>query len=233
MSSRPALRLTAAHVARVHRDIADAGPPPGIQQMQDEDYAALVAELMAEKLPGPLYVFAYGSLLWKPAVEFGTGVPADVPGWHRSFCLKLVRYRGTAEQPGLMMALDRGGSCRGLVFPVNDVEPEVELHTLLRRETSNKPPTNQPRWLTALTPDGPVRAIGFTVDRKGWAYQTGLSPRETARILARACGHWGSGAEYLFNTVDHLTRLGIRDRNLLALQELVAEEIEREHGPCG
>lgn len=233
MSINRPLRLTAAHVARVHRDVPDAGPPPGLQQMNDADYAALVAELMAGKPPGPLNVFAYGSLLWKPAVEFGPGVPGVVQGWHRSFCLKLVRYRGTADRPGLMMALDRGGSCRGLVYPVRDVEPEAELHTILRRETTNKPPTNMPRWVTAQTPAGPVRAIAFTVNRKVWAYQAGLSPRETARVLVRACGHWGSGADYLFNTVDQLARLGIRDRNLWELQALVAEEIEREHGPCG
>jgi len=49
-------------------------------------------------------------------------------------------------------------------------------------------------------------------------------------VLARACGHVGSGAEYLYNTVSHLEEFGIRDRNLWRLQQLVADEIRSIHG---
>jgi cation transport protein ChaC len=218
------------HIARIHREVADAGPPPGVQQLDDADYAALAASLLAEKGDGPLLVFAYGSLIWKPSGEYGPGQPASVHGWHRSFCLKLLRFRGTPEAPGLMMALDRGGCCRGLVFPLLGEDKATAIDLLLRREMTNKPPTNVPRWVRAMTADGPVRAIAFTVNTKSWAYQPETSPEQTARILARACGHWGTGADYLYNSVHHLGLHGIRDSNLWRLQALVAEQIERDYG---
>jgi cation transport protein ChaC len=218
------LRLTKAHVALVHRDIPDPGPV-NYPHLGDRDYADLTTGLLRELADAPLRVFAYGSLIWKPAVEFSSGVPATLHGWHRSFCLRLIRFRGTPEQPGLMMALDRGGSCRGLVYGVQG-DPSAELEKLLRREMTTKPPTNMPRIVKVATPSGPLRAIAFTASRTGLFYQAQPSLAETAHVLARACGHWGSGADYLLNTVEHLAHHGIRDRNLWRLQELVAAEIE-------
>ncbi|MHB2168647.1 gamma-glutamylcyclotransferase [Alsobacter sp. R-9] len=220
-------RLTRAHVDRVHREVADLGPPPGIAQLGDEDYAGLARDLLASYRGGPVLVFAYGSLIWKPSGEYGPPMAGTVHGWHRSFCLRVLRFRGTPDSPGLMMALDRGGSCRGLVYPLLGVDPGREVEALLRREMTNKPPTNVPRWVTAITEAGPVQAIAFTINRRSWAYWPETSPAETARVLATACGHWGSGADYLFNAVTHLAASGIRDRNLWRLQSLVAEEIER------
>ncbi len=98
---------------------------------------------------------------------------------------------------------------------------------------TNKPPTNVPRWVRATTAAGPARAIAFTVNTRSWAYQPETSPEETARVLARACGHWGSGADYLYNAVHHLGLHGIKDRNLWRLQALVARQIEADHGAFG
>jgi glutathione-specific gamma-glutamylcyclotransferase len=226
MPPGPVLRLTKAHVERVHRDVPDPGPVH-YPHLDDDDYAALTASLVAEIGRDPLCVFAYGSLIWKPAVEFGPGTHATLFGWHRSFCLRLIRFRGTPEQPGLMMALDRGGSCRGLAFPVIG-DPGVEIDRLLRREMTTKPPTNMPRVVKVATQAGPLRAIAFTASRAGRFYQPQPPMPETARILARACGHWGSGADYLLNTIEHLAPRGIRDRNLWHLQALVAQQIEAE-----
>ncbi len=217
-------------MAKVHRDVPDTGPPPGIAQLQDDDYATLAQRLREEQGSAPLQVFAYGSLIWKPTGDYGPGRHATAFGWHRAFCLKLVRFRGTAETPGLMMALDRGGSCRGLVYPLLGDDPAVALDLLLRREMTNKPPTNVPRWVNVATAERTERAIAFTVNRTSWAYQREAYPEDTARILARACGHWGSCADYLHNAVVHLAQHGIHDRNLWRLQELVARQIEEDHG---
>jgi len=229
---RPPARLGPQHVSRIHREVADAGPPPGIAQLDDADYAALTAALLAGRDGAPVLVFAYGSLIWNPSGAYGPGVPATVHGWHRSFCLKLLRFRGTPERPGLMMALDRGGSCRGLVYPLLGEDRAAAVDRLLRREMTNKPPTNVPRWVRAATPEGVVDAIAFTVNTRSWAYQPERSPEETARVLAQACGHWGTGADYLYKAVHHLAEHGIRDRNLWRLQALVAAQIEADHGPC-
>ena len=124
-----------------------------------------------------------------------------------------------------MMALDRGGQCRGKVFRIPTEQAEASLHTLFRRELVVKPPGTPAQWLAAQTSEGPIRAIGFVVDRRSKFYSGKLAPDEVADIVSKAAGHWGSCAEYLRETVAHLEELGIRDRNLWRLQELVAKRI--------
>jgi glutathione-specific gamma-glutamylcyclotransferase len=224
--SRRQMALTADLIASVARVVEDAGPSPGAVYLTDEDYEMTVQEIIAQAPPEGVWVFGYGSLLWKPAFEFTESLMATVQGWHRSFCIRVARFRGTRDRPGLMMALDRGGQCRGMVFRIPPDQAEATLNTLFRRELVVKPPGTPPRWLTALTDGGPLRAIGFVVDRRSPFYSGGLTSEEVAEVVARAAGHWGSCAEYLHNTVSHLEALGIHDRNLWRLQALVAERIE-------
>ncbi|RUY11905.1 gamma-glutamylcyclotransferase, partial [Mesorhizobium sp. M7A.F.Ca.CA.004.12.1.1] len=157
------MALTEALVARTMRAVEDAGPTPGMVHMTDADYARIRDEVLAGAPAGPLKLFAYGSLLWKPAGEVRGGERAVASGWHRSFCFTVQRFRGTVEQPGLMMALDRGGQCQGMVFEI--AEPvAANLEALLRREMTILPAVNVPRWLQVRTEGGPCRALGFVVD---------------------------------------------------------------------
>ena len=172
-----------------------------------------------------LWLFAYGSLIWKPEIEHVEERIGTARGWHCSFCLRLVRWRGTREQPGLMMALDLGGQCKGMAYRIAGPSVEAQLGKLFRREMSVKPSTNMPRWVLVETNRGPVRAIAFVANRSGAAYAGGLTREQTADMLSKACGHWGTCAEYLYNTVFHLEQRGIRDRNLWRLQNLVADRI--------
>ncbi|MCQ8875167.1 MULTISPECIES: gamma-glutamylcyclotransferase [unclassified Mesorhizobium] len=218
------MALTEALVARTMRAVEDAGPTPGMVHMTDADYARIRDEVLAGAPAGPLKLFAYGSLLWKPAGEVRGGERAVASGWHRSFCFTVQRFRGTVEQPGLMMALDRGGQCQGMVFEI--AEPvAANLEALLRREMTILPAVNVPRWLQVRTEGGPCRALGFVVDPANPRYAGNLDKQAIAATLVTAVGHWGSGAQYLFETIRHLEACGIRDRNLWRLQELVAEEI--------
>ncbi|MBN8629400.1 MAG: gamma-glutamylcyclotransferase [Rhodobacterales bacterium] len=222
-------RLTAAHIARIHHEIPDSGPAAGVEQQTDADYAEWVDRMLrTHPSPGqPLQLFAYGSLIWRPEIEHRAERPAVARGWHRSFCLRMHRFRGTVDQPGLMMALDRGGQCRGVVLELPPDDPAAQLDRLFRREFTVKPINSMPRWLTVETEAGPCRALGFVMNRASPYYAGRLAPDEVARTLARACGHWGTGAEYLLNTVTQLEARGIRDRGLWRLQALVAEEIDR------
>jgi glutathione-specific gamma-glutamylcyclotransferase len=127
-----------------------------------------------------------------------------------------------------MMSLDRGGQCQGIVFRLPPDDLEGQLQKLVRREITVKPPNNIPRWIAVRTDQGPLRAIAFVMNRQSRFYTGRLPPEEIADVLARACGHWGSCAEYLHNTVAHLEEQGIRDRNLWRLQALVAERIKSE-----
>jgi cation transport protein ChaC len=222
---RRQMALTPELAALAAAPVADAGPSPGMVYMTDEDYQAAIRDTLAEAPPGDLWIFAYGSLLWKPAFEAAEDRPALVRGRHRSFCFRVSRFRGTPDRPGLMMALDRGGQCQGIVLRVPADGVRECLETLFRREIVVKPGVNVPRWLTAQTADGPVRALGFIVNRASPSYVGRLAPESVADIVSMAAGHWGSCAEYVRETVAHLEALGIRDRNLWLLQELVAKRI--------
>jgi cation transport protein ChaC len=224
--SKP-LRLTPELVALIARKVEDGGPPPGVVVHTQVDYeASLQALLDAGAWQGQdVWVFAYGSLLWNPAFEVAEQVAAVLPGWHRAFCIRLTRFRGTPDQPGLMMSLVPGGSCRGALCRIAGDRVLDSLRKLWRREMTVKPPTSPPRWVVAKAGHTAVRAIVFAADRKGQNYVTGLTDEETASVLCKAVGHWGSGAEYLMQTVDHMERCGIRDANLWRLQRLVAQHL--------
>jgi cation transport protein ChaC len=224
------MSLTPELVALCHRDEIDPGPSGEWTQLSDDDFGALAARLAGEADEGPLWVFAYGSLIWKPAFESVEQQRASAHGWHRSFCLDMVRWRGSAAQPGLMMALERGGRCDGVIYRLPDGEKPAQIERLLRREIDDHESVASVRWVPVRTAQGRVRALGFWVGVTGRGTSLGQPLERVAQILARACGHVGSGAEYLYNTVSHLETFGIHDRNLWRLQELVADEIRSIHG---
>ena len=180
----------------------------------------------SEYTPVELWVFAYGSLIWNPEFESLESRSATAGGWHRSFCLKLTRWRGTRELPALMLALDRGGTCKGVAYRLPAKDHFGQIGLLVRRELDANPPTNVPRWISVKTKGGTLRALTFVADPEGRAYAGRLSLERVAHVLARAAGHWGSTAQYLFRTVTMLEQHGIRDRNLWRIQSLVAQEIE-------
>jgi cation transport protein ChaC len=224
------MTLTAAHVARVHKAVEDSGVFPGFEAQTDADYESWVSQIIqSHPDPGsPTRVFAYGSLIWKAEAEPVAEQRGMVHGWHRTFCFHVPRYRGTPERPGLMMALDRGGQCQGIVYTLPRENLEAQVGRLFRREFTAKPITNMPRWITVRTVSGPIPALTFVVNRGSPLHAGRLSLEAVADVLAHACGHVGTGAEYLLNTVSHLEAKGIHDSNLWRLQRLVAERINLE-----
>lgn len=162
-----------------------------------------------------VWIFGYGSLLWNPAIRFAERWPALLHGWHRSFCLWTPLGRGTPDNPGLVLALDRGGSCRGLAYRIAAADRETELPLLWQREMVSD--GYRPRWVTLRCENSRVRAITWVINPKGERYAGKLSPEVLARHLATAGGRLGSSRDYLENTVAHLDELGIPDRPLHAL----------------
>jgi cation transport protein ChaC len=228
---RAPMALTEELVALVERLEPDPGPPPGMAEPTEAEFRARAEALLRAHQPEPLWLFAYGSLIWKPEADHLESVPAMAHGWHRRFCMRLTRWRGTREVPGLMMALDRGGACAGVAYRLPDADHLGQVVRLLYRETDGTPPTNVPRWIRVATPRGPITALAFVASPQGANYAGRLPLPAIASTLARAAGHWGSGASYLYNTVLNLEAHGIRDRNLWVLQEMVADEIRRRHLP--
>ena len=223
------MTLTAELVARCERLEPDPGPEPGRRYLTNAEYEAAAIKFIEQAPPGPLWVFAYGSLIWKPAIDTTEHRPAMAHGWHRSFCLRLTRWRGSPAQPGLMMGLKRGGRCKGIVHRIADDDRRVLLVRLLRREVGNDKHLTGVRWVNVDTDQGKVRALAFWAEPIGLENWVDLPLSQVAQILARACGHIGSGAGYLFHTVSKLDELGIRDRNLWRLQQMVAAEISGMH----
>lgn len=229
MASSPRkMRLTAEHVALVHREIPPEPHPDWATPSTDADHEETMARLMAANSgASEIWFFAYGSLIWKPACDFAEMRTGLLRGWHRAFCLGWNnRFRGNDQHPGLMLALDRGGSCKGVLYRLPPNAVEANLKKLLEREMSNKPSAFPPRWVNVATQEGKVRALTFCIDRNSGRYVSGLSNAQIADALAHAVGSRGSMAEYLFATVTHLEKMGIHDRHLWDIQELVADRIE-------
>ena len=215
------MRLTPELVARMHRDIADPGPVPGLPVTPEEYYQNTAETIVNEAGTSGLWIFAFGSLIWKPRFEFSEQRVGTIRGWHRAFTLGWDRrYRGSPKNPGLMLTLDRGGSCKGVVFRVAEAEIHQQIEGVLRSE-----PPMPPVWVRVATEAGPVRAIAFHTDRKSFFYVGGLSDAATADALTHAGGMLGTMPDYLHNTISHLEALGIHDRYLWRMQELVADRI--------
>jgi cation transport protein ChaC len=196
-----------AHMLKV------AAEQPDLTWRSEAEMASLLEKTLAEHDPATdLHVFGYGSLIWNPAFHFIDSQPALLRGLHRRFCLKMMSGRGTRERPGLMLALDFGGACKGVVFRIAARAVREELGILWRREMYGG--AYNARWITVRTAAGPARAITFVINRKHPRYMPELSVQEMAAIIATACGEIGSCREYLENTVRHLDTLGLRDRGL-------------------
>ncbi|TGD97995.1 gamma-glutamylcyclotransferase [Methylobacterium nonmethylotrophicum] len=218
------LALNAALIARAHpRPVTDDGR--AMPLMGEAEADARLDAALAEKPgdPDALWLFAYGALMWRPEFPFGERREARVRGWHRRFCLWQQGFRGTPDCPGVMLALDRGGQCRGLAYRLAGDDLRAALRPVWRREMRGR--GYAARWLTAETAEGPVPALAFVADRAGPRYAGRLTDAEIAERIAAACGPIGPSAEYLLNTVAACEAMGIRDRHLWAMQARVAERL--------
>ncbi|RYE09568.1 MAG: hypothetical protein EOP22_08885 [Hyphomicrobiales bacterium] len=222
------MRLTAAHVALLPTRIDDPGPMPlESRRARPDGYYAATTEALINAVPpgGDMWLFACGSLIWNKRFTSIEERPALVRGWHRDFCLGPdTRFRGNPAAPGYTLSLDRGGQCKGMVyrFPRDGLAANVE--GLLRKE-----PPFPPRWVTAVTPLGTVRAIAFTHPGKRIEYTGHLTDEAIADALAQSVGMVGSMAEYVYLTALHLEQLGLCDDRLWHMQDMIAERIERAH----
>ena len=168
---------------------------------------------------GDVWFFAYGSLMWDPGFEPVEVRPARLHGWHRQFCVASCQYRGTAERPGLVLGLDRGGSCMGRALRVAAPDRERVFGYLEEREMPEE--IYSCRKLQLVTPQGRIEAYGFVVNRDNALYAGGLAPAAMAARIAACAGRRGSNRAYLENTVCHLDELGIGDGPMHRLLDMV------------
>ena len=183
---------------------------PDAERMQ-----SLRATLARAPTQGDVWVFGYGSLIWNPAFHYVEKRIARVHGYHRRFCLWTQLGRGSAENPGLMLGLESGGACRGVIFRIAAEAVETELDILWRREMFTG--AYCPTWISAHNHGESVPAVTFVINRENKRYAGRLSDEKIVRHIATAEGPMGPCRDYLFETVRHLAELGIRDRRLEAM----------------
>jgi cation transport protein ChaC len=190
------------------------------EPLTDDDRRDIMEGLLADRKPGDaVWVFGYGSLIWNPAFHYAEDRMVKVYGYHRAYCLWTPLGRGTPEDPGLMLGLERGGSVTGVAFRIEEELVREELMIIFRRELLSG--AYLARWTNAHSDKGMIRTISFVINPAHPRY-AGRLPEETiASTIARACGKIGSCREYLENTVAKLDEIGIPDRNLHHLLEKV------------
>ncbi len=182
----------------------------------DEDELGLIDQDVIERRkvkpePGAeLRVFGYGSLMWRPDFPYVDIVPAALHGYHRAFCIHSTHYRGTRENPGLVLGLDRGGMCHGRMFRVKPEHAQEVADALHAREMVTG--VYEPRWLKVRLEGGRIEiALAYVADRGHSQYAGKLEIAEIARRIRRAIGKAGSNVDYLKNTVVHLEEMGIHE----------------------
>ena len=169
---------------------------------------------------GSRWVFGYGSLIWRPGFAFTSSSRALLRGAHRSLCVYSHRHRGTPQRPGLVFGLSRGGSCHGVAFEVPAADwPDVHAY-LVAREMDRG--VYREVWRPVRLRDGrSVSALAFVVDERHVQFAGRLALAEQVRLVRAGVGESGANPEYVLETARHLRHLGIRDRYLDELVEVL------------
>ena len=173
---------------------------------------------------GELWVFGYGSLMWRPGFDFIEKAPAALIGAHRSLCIYSFHHRGTQAHPGLVLGLDEGGACRGVAFRVAQANADATLTYLREREQVTDVYVEAMKPVSLLDGSGrELEALCYIVDRGHPQYAGRLSLERQAELVRSASGFSGNNIDYVLNTVRHLEEVGIHDVELMALAQRLTE----------
>jgi cation transport protein ChaC len=211
-------RLSRERLVELDRLAHESGYPAN-WRLSDEAREATRTQALAGRT-GDLWLFAYGSLMWDPAVHIVEIRTAALGGYHRRFCLKSQIGRGSAERPALMAGLDHGGRCHGLALriPADLVDRETEILWMREMVAGSYVPS----FLPVETPQGPLEALAFVINRQSRRY---CEPdlEEAARLIATGRGARGTSLEYLVNVAERLQLVGLSDPSIDALLVRVRE----------
>lgn len=198
---------------------------PGLVRLMPDDVRdQMVADTIASAPnPDEFWVFAYGSLIWNPAIEFESKCRCSIQNYHRSFCFWTVLGRGTEDLPGLMMGLEEGGHCDGIAYRIgaNDLETEVDI--LFRREMISY--VYKPTWIKAHCPDSKstIDVLTFVIDETNERFCGQLDEQTIVHSIASASGPIGRNCDYLYQLVEHLGELGFEDPEMTELEKKVRD----------
>jgi cation transport protein ChaC len=176
-----------------------------------------------------IWIFAYGSLMWRPGFAFSEATRARLHGHSRHFCVTSVHHRGTPQRPGLVLGLDRGGSCEGIAYRVDGAAAAGVLAYLRAREQVNGVYREASVGIEIGAPQRREQtAVVYLVERAHPSYAGRLPLDVQARLIAGARGRSGANLDYFVNTLRHMAEIGIRERELERLMVVIGSYFARE-----
>ncbi len=176
-----------------------------------------------------LWVFGYGSLMWRPNFHYEEAVPAMLEGGHRALCVYSVIHRGCHAQPGLVLGLDRGGTCRGVAFRVPSAAVHATRAYLRRRENVTNTYAAVTRTVSLIEPaERHVPALCYMVNRAHPQYAGHLTLAQQVHLVRRSRGASGANIDYVVNTVEHLRACGIHDMLLERVMAALGHSATRQ-----
>src|SRR5262249_24616765 len=202
------------------------GEPPVTEKAQ---FAVMPIDSF-EHADEDLWIFAYGSLMWRPGFDHLERAPARLNGLHRALCVYSFVHRGTPERPGLVLGLDRGGACRGIAYRVARAQRAETIAYLRAREQVTM--VYLEAWrdvLIAGPPERRVRALVYVVDRGHAQYAGRLDLEQQLRHVRQGHGSSGANRDYVLVTVGEIEAQGFRDAGLHLLAERLKGMYENHH----
>lgn len=187
-------------------------PLSAVRLSDEQLHDSIAAALNGWDARSDLWLFAYGSLMWSPDCEYSQREPAQIFGHHRSFCLWSRINRGTPENPGLVLALEPGGSCHGFALRIPRAAVSDLMWPLWQREMLTG--SYHPTWVNCHLQGGVVKALTFVINDQSTGYCGHLDEAARALCIANGCGRYGASSEYLFKTVEALEQLDVHDHSL-------------------
>ncbi len=201
-----------------------APPAAAAKPLKPMELLATLREALAPWKQGtPFWIFGYGSLMWNPNFSWDARHVATVRGYHRSFRVWSRINRGTPEKPGLVLTLDCGGSCRGLIYRIQADRVQEEMQRIWKREMTFG--SYRPKWLNCIVGEESIRALVFTVNRTCSGYAGQIPMEVVVEAIASATGRYGPAHDYLFKTIETLHAHGIRDLRVEQLASLVRQRM--------
>ena len=191
-----------------------------IRTMNSEELSDSVQQMLKGiNLKDGVWVFGYGSLMWNPDFILAEKRTGTVTGYNRRLCLKSIVYRGTSDYHGLVFGLDKGDSCKGMVYRIAEENIHSEMQKIWEREMFAG--TYIPSWVNVITKQGSISAVTFVINHEHKHYIPDLELEEIAERVVKAEGTCGSCHDYVQNTVKRLHQLGLRDPALEQLLTLI------------
>lgn len=192
----------------------------------DEERQRRLDAVLESRPEGPLWVFAFGSLMWNPCFDYDRCEPGVLEGWERKFHIWTTLARGTRERPGLGLCIEKGNGCsKGLVYRLLPQNEEQEWQQLWDREMVSG--IYNAIWANVALDNGEqVRALTFVVDPSHRQYAGGMSIEEMSEIIVGARGKYGLCSDYLRSTVEELRKLDVKEEHLDALWAAVERRMK-------